>query len=381
MIRGVIKVGSSGETDNCTMAAFSECTHLYCQAINSAYFLDERIKHMYDDSLQVGIVLGSHGRRSVFLSHLCCSGESCQCAQLALPWLSAENENKSFDSESIQDAVDILKNGSVKFPLIAFLISDGAAVLLSYLSHNSVKVEVLSRGVYSIKDCFVTQLEGEETELEHILACYPSRLDFLRLSSQLIDCLYDQMMLWPKPGGLGVVYSNRSGETRVRVAAPSTLVKGGSNNDNGKKRPKGPITAFNFFAMMARTAALQECNDNISNNELNTVLGQKWKMMSSDQKAPYVVLAESDRIRYEQEKKEFRDGDESDSDLSDGKSMTAYNHFVHQERQFILGLNLNDAQTRMGRHAGDRWNAMEDAEKNLYLTLNYVADSRYKKSA
>lgn len=65
------------------------------------------------------------------------------------------------------------------------------------------------------RDCFVTQLEGEETELEHILACYPSRLDFLRVSSRLIDCLYDQMMLWPKPGGFGVVYSNRGGEVSL----------------------------------------------------------------------------------------------------------------------------------------------------------------------
>eukprot|EP00981_Chlorochromonas_danica_P008273 scaffold2079_cov173-Ochromonas_danica.AAC.16 len=94
------------------------------------------------------------------------------------------------------------------------LISDGEAVLLSYLCQDAVKVEVLGKGAYSIRDCFVTQLEGEETPLEHILASYPSRADFLRFSSQLVDCLYDQMKLWPKAGGYGVVYSNRGGEVR-----------------------------------------------------------------------------------------------------------------------------------------------------------------------
>lgn len=61
------------------------------------------------------------------------------------------------------------------------------------------------------------------------------------------------------------------------------------------------------------------------------------------------------------------------------RALTAYNHFMHQERQFVLGLNLNDAQTRMGRHAGDRWNNMEGEEKELYVTLNAVEDSMLKR--
>ena len=40
-----------------------------------------------------------------------------------------------------------------------------------------------------------------------------------------------------------------------------------------------------------------------------------------------------------------------------------------QEKLFIMGLNLSDAQTRMGKHGGDRWNDMDKTEKSLYLIL------------
>eukprot|EP01039_Chlorochromonas_danica_P006390 gene6390-7044_t len=358
MIRGVVKVDTCGETDMCSMAVFSECTHLCSQNICGSYFVEERIKFMYDENLQVGIVLGSHGRRSIFLSHLCCAGETCNCVRLVLPLLSAESTHESFDSRSVQETVGLLKSSCVKFPLIAMLISDGEAVLLSYLCQDAVKVEVLGKGAYSIRDCFVTQLEGEETPLEHILASYPSRADFLRFSSQLVDCLYDQMKLWPKAGGYGVVYSNRGGECKLRCH--------GNNNSNEKKRPKGPITAFNYFAMTARASVLQERDDNPSNNELNA---------SQEQKAPYMVVAEDGLDELVDS-----EGIDCESFSSESNAMTAYNHFVHQERQFILSLNLDDIQTRMGRHAGDRWKHMCDDEKNLYKALSSVEEARWKKN-
>ncbi len=34
-----------------------------------------------------------------------------------------------------------------------------------------------------------------------------------------------------------------------------------------------------------------------------------------------------------------------------------------------MGLNLNDAQTRMGKHGGDRWTDMNKAERELYQVL------------
>jgi hypothetical protein len=45
----------------------------------------------------------------------------------------------------------------------------------------------------------------------------------------------------------------------------------------------------------------------------------------------------------------------------------------------MLGLNLGDAQTRMGRHAGERWKNMDSAEMDIYTTLNAAEEARLKR--
>ena len=48
------------------------------------------------------------------------------------------------------------------------------------------------------------------------------------------------------------------------------------------------------------------------------------------------------------------------------RSLTAYNHFLHQEKQFVLALNLADPQSGTGQHGGGRWTTMSEMEKRLY---------------
>lgn len=36
----------------------------------------------------------------------------------------------------------------------------------------------------------------------------------------------------------------------------------------------------------------------MSNNELNQIIGQRWKEMSAEDKLPYLQLAEPDKLRY-----------------------------------------------------------------------------------
>jgi len=52
-----------------------------------------------------------------------------------------------------------------------------------------------------------------------------------------------------------------------------------------------------------------------------------------------------------------------------GKPLTAYNQFMHQEKQYIVGMQLANAQTFMGKHGGDRWTDMAQSERELYQAL------------
>ena len=48
---------------------------------------------------------------------------------------------------------------------------------------------------------------------------------------------------------------------------------------------------------------------------------------------------------------------------------TAYNHFVHQEKQFVACTNITNMKHKTGRYCSVRWKSMTPEEKNLYLIL------------
>jgi len=72
-----------------------------------------------------------------------------------------------------------------------------------------------------------------------------------------------------------------------------------------KKEPNAPkraMSAYIFFTFAIREQTKRE-NPDISVTELNKMMGAKWRMMTDEQKMPYVAQAELDKSRYAQEKK------------------------------------------------------------------------------
>jgi hypothetical protein len=105
------------------------------------------------------------------------------------------------------------------------------------------------------------------------------------------------------------------------------------------------------------------------------VLGERWKRLSRSEKEPFMQLAEMDKRRYKEEKgvKDSSSHHSSSESKVDAKrSLTAYNHYIRQEKQFIFGLNISEPQTKFGKHGGDRWAAMAVTEKSLYLVIHEV---------
>lgn len=68
--------------------------------------------------------------------------------------------------------------------------------------------------------------------------------------------------------------------------------------------PKRSLSAYMFFANENRDIVRAE-NPGISFGQVGKMLGEKWKELSSDDKAPYEKKADDDKKRYEKEKAEY----------------------------------------------------------------------------
>jgi hypothetical protein len=76
--------------------------------------------------------------------------------------------------------------------------------------------------------------------------------------------------------------------------------------------PKNPRSAYILFGNDNREdikAELEENNENISKQELNRMtmqrIAEKWKLLSDEDKVPYVNMANDDKNRYDNEMKNY----------------------------------------------------------------------------
>lgn len=169
--------------------------------------------------------------------------------------------------------------------------------------------------------------------------------------------------------------------------------------------PKGYVSAFNYFVVNERPRVLlQHPHLKCENNTLNKVLGDEWKRLSKVQRCEYENSANEDKKRYLREVALYnavspdkivprinpppgydisgnslhadRPLKKRRCDISISSSvkrpLTAYSTFAQQEKQFILGLECNEIQRRMGRYFGIRWHQMDSEEKELYALLEAV---------
>ncbi|CAI5759276.1 unnamed protein product [Candida verbasci] len=87
------------------------------------------------------------------------------------------------------------------------------------------------------------------------------------------------------------------------MAAPAERKKA-SRKKKDPEAPKRSLSAYMFFANENRDIVRAE-NPGISFGQVGKVLGDKWKALSDDDKAPYQSKADADKKRYEKEKAEY----------------------------------------------------------------------------
>ncbi|KAI7883605.1 HMG box protein [Lichtheimia hyalospora FSU 10163] len=85
------------------------------------------------------------------------------------------------------------------------------------------------------------------------------------------------------------------------VSKRSAKSENGKRSKKDKTGPKRGLSAYMFFSQEMRPKVKEE-NPDASFGTLGKILGEKWKAMTDEEKAPYTAKAEQDKKRYEAEK-------------------------------------------------------------------------------
>jgi hypothetical protein len=117
--------------------------------------------------------------------------------------------------------------------------------------------------LYGCRDCFLQIGNATTAQNEEYLESWLQEdADALKVSQQMTDALYGEIEYWPKPSGMGLTLLSYDGEVQVQLTNPAEQHAVSPLLDIPK--PKGPITAFNFYSKIARRAVLDEHGNSVS---------------------------------------------------------------------------------------------------------------------
>ncbi|CAI5459118.1 unnamed protein product [Closterium sp. Yama58-4] len=98
---------------------------------------------------------------------------------------------------------------------------------------------------------------------------------------------------------------------------------GGGGEDGSKKKrkkkdpdaPKRALSGFMYFSQAQREQVKKD-NPGIAFGDIGKLIGEKWKKMSGEEKAPYESKAREDKARYADQMRSYKGG-AADDDTQD----------------------------------------------------------------
>ena len=78
-------------------------------------------------------------------------------------------------------------------------------------------------------------------------------------------------------------------------------------DDDDRRKPKKAMSAYLWFVQEYQPQVIK-MNPNIHFNDVMKLVGEKWKLMSNEEKEPYVELSKLDQKRYYCEEKQLNGG-------------------------------------------------------------------------
>ncbi|KAK3242876.1 hypothetical protein CYMTET_47452 [Cymbomonas tetramitiformis] len=174
--------------------------------------------------------------------------------------------------------------------------------------------------------------------------------------------------------------------------------KTGRKSAKAGNTPTRPLSAFFQYSRVKR-AEVKEMHPTHSAGQVAKVLGEQWRALPEESRAPYTALFEADRKRYQEECALLASsGSDSDADDTAGKStrktaaksgarrskssaaskaksapkrpLSAYQHFCREAREDLKA--THPEMRKLGdisKALGERWRAMDNDERARFVAL------------
>lgn len=157
---------------------------------------------------------------------------------------------------------------------------------------------------------------------------------------------------------------------------------------NKRKKPTGPkkaVTSFMYYAKDAR-AQIKADNPEASFAAIGKLLGEAWRALTPEEKAPYVKLNEADKARY---LKDLQAADPATLSAANRKRLkkeaggprrplSSYMFFSRDNRTIVQKENPEAKFAQVGKLLGQKWKGMNKEEKQPYLDMAGQDKIRYQ---
>nr|XP_042121927.1 high mobility group protein B3-like [Peromyscus maniculatus bairdii] len=150
------------------------------------------------------------------------------------------------------------------------------------------------------------------------------------------------------------------------------------------KKPKGKVSTYAFFMQSCREEHKKK-NPEVAVNfaEFSKKCSERWKTMSGKEKSKFDEMAKADKVRYDQEMKDYgpaTGGKKKKKDPNAPKRpLSGFFLFCSEFCPKMISTNPGISIGDVAKKLGELWNNLSDSEKQPYITKATKLKEKYEK--
>eukprot|EP00043_Microstomoeca_roanoka_P000816 m.29258 g.29258 ORF g.29258 m.29258 type:complete len:222 (-) comp10517_c0_seq1:588-1253(-) len=153
-------------------------------------------------------------------------------------------------------------------------------------------------------------------------------------------------------------------------------------------RPRGALTPYMCFSKQVRPAVMQQ-HPNAAVTEIAKLIGAKWRMLSQDEKQPFIDMAKADRARYKAAMQNYvptpgyeeggrRRKKAKKDPNAPKKPKSAYFLYAETRRDILRGQHPDARISEIAKITGEEWRNLSDAQKQPFYQRAEALKNKYE---
>eukprot|EP00056_Hartaetosiga_gracilis_P011540 m.175620 g.175620 ORF g.175620 m.175620 type:complete len:228 (+) comp13518_c3_seq13:714-1397(+) len=174
------------------------------------------------------------------------------------------------------------------------------------------------------------------------------------------------------------------------VPAPKVRKARKPRRKKDPNKPKGALTPYMCFSKSVRPAIMKD-NPTAKVTIVAKMIGQKWRQLTDEEKAPYNDLARQDRERYKRDMETYvptpgyedsgkRRRRKKKDPNAPKKPRSAYFIFAGDRREDIKSQNPDMRVAEIAKKTGAEWRNLSDDQKKPYFDKAAILKQEYNEA-